>query len=533
MKLRAVFACLGMAGTLLYASPAAAAPYVSSNIQYGFPVGWVPEASAHANLGYSSMWAVGNNISGVDDALNAVAGTSVIPMINWYYWGGHISPSCVENVSNTGICGGRTRNLWTSKSQEMANTIASLRSNSTTVVVVEPEFQVAGNYEPLDDYMVAIANIFKAKPNIKIVSGFAEWANPTTYTTYEEIGAAAHYTGTQVLFSCIQQTQAQYLNAVERVIANATLEQQTYFSGKPVFVYDFGVSSYSGTLSNDPDYGTAPTPKDCKQPYTNQNYEEHQRTVMRAVFTEKARMKAQGVIAFVFREYYDQTNRPSWRVDYHLIAEKWWGIRRNYGGVNRAKLAWQDVIDGINAENGGSGNPSGYSPTLTVGANSSTWWIEVYASSDVTSVDVIGNNGAFYKNLPATAWGSFAASPPVPLLSGQPVRLIARRSSDGSSGATIDFPWLQEYTPATNTGWNASIVRAANCSTTWVELVVSSGATAVSVKAGTGPWTALTYNASWGKWVKAMNIAAGTKVVANATDGSGATAYSPIFTWMQ
>src|SRR5688572_29606463 len=104
----------------------------------------------------------------------------------------------------------------------MANLIATMRPSSTTVVVVEPEFQVAGNYEPLDDYMVAIANIFeKRSPNIKIVSGFAEWANTETYTRYNEIGAAAHYSGTQVLFSCINQTQSQYLNAVERIISNA------------------------------------------------------------------------------------------------------------------------------------------------------------------------------------------------------------------------------------------------------------------------------------------------------------------------
>ena len=177
--------------------------------------------------------------------------------------------------------------------------------------------------------------------------------------------------------------------------------------------------------------------------------------------------------------------------------------------------------------------PTGYAPTLTVGPNSSTWWIEVYAGSDVTSVDVIGNNGAFYKNLPATGWGSFAASPPVQLLTGQPIQLIARRSSDGSSASTTPFGWLQEYSPTTEPGWNASIVRGANCSTTWVEMVVTTGATAVSVKAGTGAWTALTYNAAWGKWVKAMNIAAGTKVMAKAQRADGAWAYSPIFTWMQ
>lgn len=177
--------------------------------------------------------------------------------------------------------------------------------------------------------------------------------------------------------------------------------------------------------------------------------------------------------------------------------------------------------------------PTGYDPSLTVGANSGTWWIEVFAGPDVTSVDAIGNNGTFYINLPRTTWGSFAKSPPVQLLAGQNIQLIARRSSDGASAATDPFPWLQEYSPDVKPGWNASIARGANCSTTWVEMVVSAGATSVAVKHGTQGWTELTYRPEWGKWVKAMNIASGTKVVVRAVRADTSTAYSPIFTWMQ
>lgn len=176
-------------------------------------------------------------------------------------------------------------------------------------------------------------------------------------------------------------------------------------------------------------------------------------------------------------------------------------------------------------------SPATWSPPFTVGGGASSWWIEIYTSNDVTGMDVIGRDGEFYMSLPKHSWGAWAASPPSEMGSGQAIQLIARRS-DGSTAGSSRFRWMQDSPPGTQPGWNASIARGPTCSTSWVEMVVSAEATAVWVKAGAQPWTALTH-VVLGRWTKATDIAAGTKVVVAAARADGAMAYSPIFTWMQ
>lgn len=180
-----------------------------------------------------------------------------------------------------------------------------------------------------------------------------------------------------------------------------------------------------------------------------------------------------------------------------------------------------------------SPEPVGWSPPFTLAGAANGWWIEVHTAHDVTGVDVIGRGGEFYLSLTWQSWGAWAASPPSELRRGDTVQFVARRSSDGSSAASEPFGWMENSSPRTRPGWNASIARGPNCTSSWVELVVSAGATAVSVKAGAAPWAGLHHNPVLGSWVKPMNVAAGTKVVAMATRVDGAQAYSPVFTWLQ
>ena len=174
-----------------------------------------------------------------------------------------------------------------------------------------------------------------------------------------------------------------------------------------------------------------------------------------------------------------------------------------------------------------------FQPSFIVDSSSNSWWFEIYSSSDVTSIDVIADNGRVYLTLPKKSWGAFAASPPSELPAGRTVQLVARRSSDGASAASTEFPWLTG-TPSGTAGWAAALARGANCSTTWVEATAASTATEVWVKAGTGAWTLLVYNATSLKWGKAMNIPTGTKVVFKAKRGSdSAWGYSPVYNWLQ
>lgn len=171
-----------------------------------------------------------------------------------------------------------------------------------------------------------------------------------------------------------------------------------------------------------------------------------------------------------------------------------------------------------------------FQPTFDVGDGANTWWIEVYTASDVTAVDVVGKDGAYYKSLTKQSWGAWTGTAPSETVAGSLVRFIARRSSDGATAGSNNFFWLQAE-PTTDPGWVCSVTKGSGASTTWVEALACSGATSVEVKVGSGAFTALTYSSTSGKWGKALNVATGTKVVFRATSSSGARAYSQIITW--
>jgi len=172
-----------------------------------------------------------------------------------------------------------------------------------------------------------------------------------------------------------------------------------------------------------------------------------------------------------------------------------------------------------------------FQPSFTIGSGANNWWVEVYTSNDVTSVDAIGRDGQFYLPLVKRSWGAWAATAPSALANGDKVQFIAHRSSDSSSAASSDFGWLTQ-TPTTSPGWSSTFTVGAGSSTTWVEVYVSATATGVDVKIGSGAWTPLTHQ-TYGAWAKAINVSAGTKVLFRATRADSAMAYSPVYNWLQ
>lgn len=172
--------------------------------------------------------------------------------------------------------------------------------------------------------------------------------------------------------------------------------------------------------------------------------------------------------------------------------------------------------------------PSGtWSPAFTVGGGANSWWIEIFASSDVASLDVIGNDGQFYmSNVTKQAWGAFAQSPPVELTAGRPIKLIARKA-DGATAASTTFAWLSG-TPATEPGWTATFTRV-QCTATKLDVGVSSGATSVEARIGSAAWAPMTFNAATGRYERSPGPSAGGKAVVRAVRADGAKAYSPIY----
>lgn len=171
-----------------------------------------------------------------------------------------------------------------------------------------------------------------------------------------------------------------------------------------------------------------------------------------------------------------------------------------------------------------------FQPAFDVGDGANTWWIEVYTASDVTAVDVIGKDGAFYKSLTKQSWGAWTATATSEMPAGSLVRFIARRSSDGATAGSNNFFWLQAE-PTTDPGWVCSVTKGSGASTTWAEALACSGATGVEIKVGNGAFTALTYSSTSGKWGKAMSVPTGSKVVFRATNSAGSRAYSAVITW--
>lgn len=163
-------------------------------------------------------------------------------------------------------------------------------------------------------------------------------------------------------------------------------------------------------------------------------------------------------------------------------------------------------------EDDSSGTPT-WSPTFTVGGGANSWWIEVIASSDVVSLDVIGKNGQFFmSNVTKHSWG-FGQSPPEEMTAGSLIKLIGRKA-DGSSAGSITFPWLQDTNPDTEAGWNASFT-IHQCNTK-LEATISSAAVAAKVRIGTADWATMTKNTSTGRWERSPGVPIGTKYLIRA-----------------
>jgi hypothetical protein len=348
---------LGLA--LVPAQPAGA---VVDKIGFGFPESHVNAVQAEgAKLTYSTSWAVGGDISGVDNALAAADASGTIPVVHWYYWGDAISRTCVDNFSDTTVCkDGRTRQKWNNGATALADTIHQFRPGRQTVVTLELEFHKSGldAYEPLDGYLETQANLLKKYPGeVTVVLGWGEWAQDTTYNAYDRAQAASQWAGTQILYSCIRQNLTDYRAAVSQTIANAGRLKAKF--GKPVFVYDWALSSYSEASSGDTSYSSTNPDFQCvnDSPLTG-GYATEQKNVVAEIFSRKQELKANDVVGFVFRALDDHSTRAIWNSDgtykdYHRIAERWFGFRHD--GVE--KPAFATVIQGIKDEAGSGGTP--------------------------------------------------------------------------------------------------------------------------------------------------------------------------------
>jgi hypothetical protein len=292
---------------------------------------------------YGSTWA-GSWIqkfgwNGIEEDLRAAKAAGAIPVVQWWYWGDDISPSCVENGCKDRYHGvQKDRATWSRLSGELADLIVRTSgSNSRALVVIETEFNKNGieTYEPFDGYLAEQAAIFHQR-GIKVVISFGNWDQPR-WKNFDRAVAAADLVGTMALQSSIRDAST-YLSGADRLLDAAKYVHTTF--GKPTFVTDFGFSSYPEA-----------------------SYERYQDMVIRDIFRRMGEFQAAGVQGMIWRMLSDDPKFDT--NNYHGVAERHWGL---LGADGRPKLAFGPFLDGARSVTAvATAQPRASGPTASAG----------------------------------------------------------------------------------------------------------------------------------------------------------------------
>lgn len=301
-------------------------PAAAQTMRFGVDASSTSRAIAEGlPVTYGSMWAGAWNQrwgwDGIRSQLAEAKASGVTPVIQWWYWGDDISPTCVEQ----GCWDARQdvqkdKATWYRMSRELADLVAAtMGPGSGAVIIVETEFNKNGieTYEPFDGYLAEHASIFQGL-GFAVVVGFGSWGQ-SLWPNFDRAVAAADLLGTMVLQSSVRNAST-YLSGPDLLINNAN-QLRTMF-GKPVFVTDFAFSSY-------------PEP----------SYAVYQDTVIQSIFARMPELKAAGVQGMVWRMLSDD---PAFDTsNYHGMAERFWGLLRADGS---RKPGFTSFLNGMLAE---------------------------------------------------------------------------------------------------------------------------------------------------------------------------------------
>ena len=292
-------------------------------VKFGFDAKSVQRArSLGMPVTYGSTWAGSWNQkwgwNGIEQDLLLAKSAGAVPVVQWWYWGDDISPSCVANGCTDRYQGvWKDRATWTRLSNELADLIVRVGgANSPALVVIETEFNKNGieQHELFDGYLVEQAEIFHRR-GLKVIVSFGNWGQPY-WTNFDRAVASADLLGTMALQSSMRNAST-YLSGADQLITAAQYFRNTF--AKPTFVTDFAFSSY-------------PEP----------SYELYQDTVVRDIFRRIGEFSAAGVQGMVWRMLADD---PAFDPNnYHGEAERFWGLLHADGNP---KLAFAPFRDGM------------------------------------------------------------------------------------------------------------------------------------------------------------------------------------------
>ena len=294
-------------------------------VKFGFDVASVKQArQLGMPVAYGSFWAGAWNQpekygwGGIKDQLETAKANGVVPVVQWWYWGDDISPSCVENG-----CTDRYEKVhkdkatWYRMTNELADLIVSVMGpESPAIVVVENEFNQGGmgTYEPFDGYLVDQINALHMR-NLQVAIEFGNW-DQKYWKNFDRAVAAADLLGAMALQSSVRDATT-YRSGADVLLQAARYYQKVF--NKPVMVTDFAFSSY-------------PEP----------SYLNDQGTVVREIFARMDEFRAAGVQGMVWRMLADDPKFDT--SNYHREAERSWGLLRADGS---AKPAFQPFLNGM------------------------------------------------------------------------------------------------------------------------------------------------------------------------------------------
>lgn len=327
---RTAAAAVLLVGALLATAFAPRAQAEAPAMRFGMGMGDVDaltKLGAKPSLGvyWTGPWIQTHGWSGVDAALDKAYATGTTPVIQFWYWGDSISPSCVEHGCYASIHKEQlTRASWNAMAATLASKIQTKMQGREAIVILESEFNKQGidseTYAPVfDAYLAEHMATFHKVPGAKVAIGFGNWGQDK-WDRFPKALAGSDYLGFQTMRASTRSSLQDYTGAIDAVKSASARLHDKY--GKPTLLHDLALSSHP-----EPEYLT------------------HQASEIKELFDRREELAAAGLAGVAYRTLQDNPDFDA--ANYFGEAERHWGLRKADGS---AKPALQHWIEGVSAK---------------------------------------------------------------------------------------------------------------------------------------------------------------------------------------
>ena len=267
---------------------------------------------------WAGAWIQTHGWGGVDGALDKAYATGTTPVIQFWYWGDSISPTCVENGCYDALHDEHlSKASWYGMASTLASKIETRMKGREAIVIVESEFNKGGidssTYAPtFDAYLEQQMATLKKTSGVKVVIGFGNWGQDR-WDRFPKAIAASDLLGFQTMRGSTRDSLASYQGAIDAV-KGASSHLHSKF-GKPTLLHDLALSSYP-----EPDYLA------------------HQEAEVKELFARKAELAGVGLAGVVYRGLRDNPHMDL--ANYYGEAERHWGLRKADGTAKPSLQHW-------------------------------------------------------------------------------------------------------------------------------------------------------------------------------------------------